>query len=513
MKLVKTILVLFIFMYLQTDTLMSQWSQIGLTTNRVMSLAVGSNGYIYAGTYSNGAYKSTDNGTNWIPSLSPGLYSVYEVYSLVAGGPDTIYAGSYANGIYRTTNSGDSWGNPSDMGGGAFLPAGDVYAVAIGPTGTVYAAHGGNMYNSTDKGRNWTEVKNSTSGGTSGFQTIAFGSSRVYIGGSIDWFYFSTNDGSSWTWEGSSSGLAHAPLTLAVNASGTIFAGTSSSGVYKSTNGGVNWSTASTNLGDLHINILAINSAGVIYAGTTNGIYVSTNNGSTWTSDTSGLINKDIRSLAFDYSGNVLAGAYKNDGTGGLWRSAAILPVELGAFTVLQKEHAAVLQWKTATEINNYGFDIERRTIGSTSSWTKIGFIFGNGTSNTEHTYSFADANVSSGTYVYRLKQIDNDGTYKYSSEAEITIAVPAVFALNQNYPNPFNPSTTMNFTLAQDGYTTLKMYDVLGKEVATLIDGEMKAGVQNTVTFDASKLSSGVYFLRLASSGNAQLKKMLLLK
>ncbi len=517
MKMLKTILVLFIFMYLQTDTLMSQWTQIGLTTDRIISLAVGSNGYIYAGTYSNGAYKSTNNGTTWIPCLSPGLYGVYEVYSLAAGGPDTIYAGSYATGIYRTTNSGDSWGNPSDMAG-SFLPSGDVFAVAIGPTGTVYAAHGGNMWNSKDKGRNWTEVKNSSLGGTSGFQTIAFGTSSVYIGGSTDWFYYSNNDGSNWTWEGSSSGLAHAPMTLAVNASGTLFAGTSSSGVYKSTNGGINWTALSANPGDLHINILAISSTGVIYAGTTNGIYFSIDNGLTWASDNSGLTNTDIRSLAFDSLGNVLAGAYKNDGTGGLWRSVAIVPVELTAFTALQKERTAVLRWNTATEINNYGFEVERRKVSESMSsgaieWSKVGFVNGAGTSNTEHTYSFADANVSSGTYVYRLKQIDNDGTYKYSGEAEVTIAVPKEFALNQNFPNPFNPSTTIAFDIPEQSQVTLKIYDLLGKEVATLVNNEVVAAGNHTKQWNASNIPSGVYFYKLIAGNYTATKKLVLMK
>ena len=137
----------------------------------------------------------------------------------------------------------------------------------------------------------------------------------------------------------------------------------------------------------------------------------------------------------------------------------------------------------------------------------------GSGTSNSAHSYSYTDASVSSGTYAYRLKQIDNNGTYKYSSEAEVTVSVPKVFALNQNYPNQFNPTTTITFTLAQDGFTTLKVYNILGKEVATLANGEMKAGVANTVSFNASKLSSGVYFYRLQAGSFTEIKKLLLLR
>jgi hypothetical protein len=194
-----------------------------------------------------------------------------------------------------------------------------------------------------------------------------------------------------------------------------------------------------------------------------------------------------------------------------------VLPVELVTFTVTTNRMNADLYWSTATEVNNYGFDVERRSVSSQSStansWRKIGFAEGNGTSNTAHIYLYTDASVSSGTYAYRLKQIDNDGIYKYSSEAEITIVVAKVLALNQNYPNPFNPTTTITFTLAQDGFTTLKIFDVLGREVTTLVNGVMKSGVMNTVSFNASKLSSGVYFSRLEAGSFVSIKKLILIK
>jgi uncharacterized protein (TIGR03790 family) len=197
------------------------------------------------------------------------------------------------------------------------------------------------------------------------------------------------------------------------------------------------------------------------------------------------------------------------------------LPVELTSFTAANAQNSASLTWQTATEQNNYGFDIERRQIkavasqsqSASSNWSKIGFVGGHGTSNSMHAYSYNDATVSSGTYAYRLKQMNNDGTFQYSSEVEVMLSMPTALVLNQNYPNPFNPTTTMTFTLAEDGYTTLKIYDVLGKEIATLVSGEMKAGVMNTVTFNASKLSSGMYFSKLESHGNVQVRKLTLMK
>ena len=234
-----------------------------------------------------------------------------------------------------------------------------------------------------------------------------------------------------------------------------------------------------------------------------------------------------------DFKGNILAltAITQNVGASSIingralaWNAAvtvngnSVLPVELASFTATANRTNADLHWSTAMEVNNYGFEIERRLVNRnlslvTGNWEKIGFVEGNGTSNSAYSYSYTDASVSSGTYAYRLKQIDNDGTYKYSSEAEITIAVPKVVALNQNYPNPFNPTTTITFTLEQDGFTTLKIYDVLGREVTTLVNGEMKSGVVNTVSFNASKLSSGVYFSRLEAGPFVSTTKLILMK
>jgi hypothetical protein len=200
------------------------------------------------------------------------------------------------------------------------------------------------------------------------------------------------------------------------------------------------------------------------------------------------------------------------------------VPVELTNFTATTANNSATLAWSTATEVNNYGFDVERRAIesvsqkaneslsGSTAQWLKIGFVAGNGTSSSAHSYSYTDANVSTGTYAYRLKQIDNSGTYKYSSEAEVTINVPTCYALGQNYPNPFNPSTVIGYQLPVTGLVTLKVYDVIGREVATLVNEQKDAGYYKA-TFNATKLASGVYFYRMSAGSYVSVKKLLLMK
>ena len=224
-----------------------------------------------------------------------------------------------------------------------------------------------------------------------------------------------------------------------------------------------------------------------------------------------------IQNSSLTLNNGVLSGTITN---ASLSNDDSPLPVELSAFTVSIVQEKAVLQWKTSSENNNYGFEVERRTISnrqitpsSIDNWQKIGFVQGSGTSSSPKEYSFTDTKLAAGIYVYRLKQVNHDGTYKYSSEVEVTLSVPKVFTLSQNYPNPFNPTTTIEFTIAADGLTTLKVFDLLGREVQTLVDQNLKAGEQYSVVFDASKLSCGLYFYRLNCGKSSLVKKLVLVK
>jgi hypothetical protein len=190
------------------------------------------------------------------------------------------------------------------------------------------------------------------------------------------------------------------------------------------------------------------------------------------------------------------------------------IPVELTSFTASVNENDVTLNWVTATEINNQGFEIERN---SGSGFENIGYVAGFGTSSETHSYSFVDASLNEGTYTYRLKQLDFDGTFEYFDAIEVDIAIPDVFALAQNYPNPFNPSTKIDFSLAVDSKVSLRIFDVLGQEVANLINSNIVAG-SHSVDFDASLLNSGVYFYRIEATGIdgtnfTNVKKMILTK
>lgn len=188
------------------------------------------------------------------------------------------------------------------------------------------------------------------------------------------------------------------------------------------------------------------------------------------------------------------------------------LPVELSSFTGKVVDGKKVdLNWITKTEVNNYGFNIERRI--KDGEWNNIGFVEGQGNSNSPKTYKFIDNNLFSGgsNFQYRLKQVDNDGQFKYSDVVEVEI-VPTKFELLQNYPNPFNPSTTIRFSLPVATQLKINIYNMLGQLVQTLAEGKYEAGYYK-VTFDASGLPSGAYVYRIESSEYTQVMKMVLMK
>jgi hypothetical protein len=186
-----------------------------------------------------------------------------------------------------------------------------------------------------------------------------------------------------------------------------------------------------------------------------------------------------------------------------------VVPVELASFSATTEKNDVVLHWSTASETNNQGFEVQRR---SQAEYEKVGFVVGKGTTTELQNYVYKDEDISSGSYSYRLKQVDFDGTIEYSNEVEVDITQPKDYFLSQNYPNPFNPSTTIKYAVVEDGLVSLKVYDVLGNEVSTIIDNYQPAGEYNAV-FDASSISSGVYYYQIKAGDFTSTKKLILMK
>jgi Secretion system C-terminal sorting domain len=193
----------------------------------------------------------------------------------------------------------------------------------------------------------------------------------------------------------------------------------------------------------------------------------------------------------------------------------SIVPVELTSFSANVADRSVLLNWTTATEVNNQGFEIERSEDGI--SFSNIGFVPGFGTTTEPKSYSYTDQSINSGKYYYRLQQIDYNGSFNYSNVVEVEVSLPTEFSLEQNYPNPFNPLTSIQFSLPVDAQVTIGVYNLVGEKVDEVVNKDFSTG-SHKVNFNASTLTSGIYFYQIDATGNngktfTSVKKMTLLK
>ena len=267
----------------------------------------------------------------------------------------------------------------------------------------------------------------------------------------------------------------------------------------------------------------------------------STTSNSFWDTETSGLASSSggtgkttaemktqstFTDAGWDFTNTWSINGSINNGYPGI-QNLTPMPVELTDFSAKTENEKVELNWRTATEVNNYGFEVQKSGVSSQNvEWAQIGFVNGHGNSNSPKEYSFMDENITAGTYNYRLKQIDNDGTFEYSNVVAVSFGAPEKFALDQNYPNPFNPTTKIKYSVstspqsptyqggeAKQGWLVqLKVYNELGEEVATLVNGIKQPGSYE-VEFDASALASGIYFYKLQTESYIETKKMSLVK
>ena len=192
---------------------------------------------------------------------------------------------------------------------------------------------------------------------------------------------------------------------------------------------------------------------------------------------------------------------------------SSVLPVEISSFNASIKENRVELKWTSVSEVNNYGFEVHRASINSNALWENVGFVRGNGNSNSIKQYNFVDESAANGKYIYRLKQIDNNGKFTYSKEIELNINyIPQEFSLSQNYPNPFNPTTVINYSIAKPGKVNISLYNTLGEKISVLLDEYKEIG-DYKINFNARNLSSGIYFYQLRSETYTKTLKMLLTK
>lgn len=187
-----------------------------------------------------------------------------------------------------------------------------------------------------------------------------------------------------------------------------------------------------------------------------------------------------------------------------------VVPVELTTFSASVNGTSVSLNWATASELNNYGFEIQRKSLNG--NFATVGFVNGKGTSTNKNEYSFTENNLEEGKYFYRLKQIDFDGKYEFSKTIEVDVRILTNFALEQNYPNPFNPTTTIGFVLQERSFVRLSLLNSIGEEISILMNEEKDKGYHK-LNLNAADLPSGVYLYRIQAGNFSDTKKMLLMK
>ena len=304
--------------------------------------------------------------------------------------------------------------------------------------------------------------------------------------------------------------------SVAIDGSGNKWIGTAEGWLW-SVGGGLakfddtNWTvydTSNSGLPDNYINCITIDISGNKWIGTSAGL--TKFDGTKWTvynTSNSGLPHNTIYSIFIDGKGDKWIGTY-----GGLtvFNEGGIVPVELTSFTATANSKEVTLNWSTATELNNQGFEIQRK-FGN-NDFVTIGSVKGYGTTTSPNQYRYVDKLVDGGKYYYRLKQIDFNGMFEYSNEIEVEVRVLDKFTLEQNYSNPFNPTTTIGYILQEKSNTKLTILNSIGEEIAVLVNKEQDKGYHK-VEFDASRLSSGVYFYQLKAGNFLETKKMVLMK
>jgi photosystem II stability/assembly factor-like uncharacterized protein len=449
--------------------------------------------------------KTTDGGNTW--TRMPFNFG-FQVFSLAMPAAATWYAGTGNNKIFKTTDAGETWVVQAQPITGTTH---DFYEIGYSDENNLYASGlGGKLIKTTNGGTTWTEVVN------------PFGSSAIYdmhvfdpltvVAVGITAKAYKTTDGGT-TWNALTTGVPgnYFSVEFLNNSFGVIvgFSSGSAPQVTITTDGGTTWVPSSLpSEFDVFASVwgIGILDQNRIWISDLNGeIGYTTDGGTTW-SRAKPFSSNGLYDISIVGSDMWIAG---NGGTIIKGFSDPTIPVELVSFTYSKTSDAIVLNWKTATETNNKGFEIERK---STGNWEVIAFISGAGNSVTPIDYSFADNDYQSGTISYRLKQIDYDGTVAYSAVIEVDASMPFEFSLGQNYPNPFNPSTTIKYSVPVNGMVNIKVYDMIGRSSLVLVNQVMEAG-EHSLTFDASKLSSGVYFYELTSGSFRAVKKMILIK
>jgi hypothetical protein len=278
--------------------------------------------------------------------------------------------------------------------------------------------------------------------------------------------------------------------------------------VLVTTNGGNDWTISTTGGNGLMHGVHFADQSNAYVVGSPEQVFKTTDGGSTWLSDFNGGTSIDLYKVIFtENNAGLICGAQGKF----LINNDNIIPVELSDFTASSNGNIVHLNWTTKTELNNSGFEVLRST--DINNWLNIAFVPGSGTTSETRSYSFKDDELKSGSYSYRLKQIDFDGSCKYSDVVNVIISIPELFDLEQNFPNPFNPSTVIEFSLQEDvSNVKLTVYNTLGEKVEEVVNSSLSAG-KYSYQWNAKNVAAGMYVYELRTDKFVSMKKMVFLK
>ena len=478
--------------------------------SNVNDLLITSSGKMLAATTA-GLYVSTDNGTTW-----DSTFNNLNINKIKNDNLGNIFFNS--GQLYKSSNDGINWLNCFNSNSDLLIVNFDISS----DNDIVIAAKYWYNYilKSEDNGNTWDTLGTFASmqsvdrimGITQNSANSIFFSSYYHTSGGIvieSKLLWRTTDNGAY-WERINSGVYfnniyffQDTMYLAAENNGAYI---SPSGIYKSYNEGDTLILINNGLINKNTKKIIITPGNILLCFTYDGIYRSLDAGNYWQKlNLLGLLG-GIKSIYFSDEGVLYACT-----TSGIGVFTGELPVELTSFASFVSQNQVQLCWQTATELNNQGFEIQRKF--ENSDWVTIGFRTGKGTTTEPTSYFYEDdiSEISVTKILYRLKQMDFDGTVSYSDEVEV-VTQPFNYALLQNYPNPFNPETIIKYEIPQISNVKIEVFDVLGRVVKVLVDEQKTAG-RYEIKFDASSLASGIYYYRIKANEFVQTKKMMLIK
>lgn len=505
------------------------WTQSGLSNLFIWDIVIDTSGNIFAGTKDQGVWRSTTNGDSWT-QINSGFDNLNNsVYALAITAFGSIYAGSI-NSIYRSTNSGNSWAAINSPIANGFGP------LIITSTNEIVVAAGSKLFHSSNNGLSWTEITivNAQIGALASNQL-----GHLFVGNLLG-IYRSTDSGSNWTQinNGITTGNFIAVNAFTINSVKTIYVGlgggfgSTSKGVFYSTNNGDNWIELNDGLTNNALMSLTVNPDDYLYAGNTQGqVYKSID------PSTANILNKKLTNLNIPVSHIQPAVSTINFSPPGRKTNNTALQninsVQITINEVIHSrtgdltftlEHLGVTQ-TVIIEVGGDGQNFSNTILGDDNS-TLIsagtppftGYfkpenplnVFNGMDAYGDWTLTITDGNTGNdGTVNSWSLIITLDSPTDVESEYEL---IADDFVLHQNYPNPFNPVTTIRYSIPQISFVTIKVYDLLGREVAVLVNEEKSAGIYQ-IEFSGNELSSGIYYYSIKAGEHLETKKMILLK